>query len=134
VDQQAALLAEGCLITGEAKCTYGTGAFLPALAGLGARRSGAGVRLLLRTHVLDVRPGPGQHEVRTSRGPLRCRWLINAAGLYSDQIDRMLGGGSFTITPRRGELIVFDKLARPTGPGDARMRRISVIRLTRRLT
>ena len=51
--------------------------------------------------------------MRTSRGPLRCRWLINAAGLYSDQIDRMLGGESFTITPRRGELIVFDKLARP---------------------
>ena len=73
----------------------------------------AGVRLLLRTQVLDVRPGPEQHEVRTSRGPLRCRWLINAAGLYSDQIDRMLGGESFTITPRRGELIVFDKLARP---------------------
>ena len=73
----------------------------------------AGVRLLLRTQVLDVRPGPEQHEVRTSRGPLRCRWLINAAGLYSDEIDRMLGGESFTITPRRGELIVFDKLARP---------------------
>ncbi|HEY9244243.1 MAG TPA: FAD-dependent oxidoreductase, partial [Streptosporangiaceae bacterium] len=73
----------------------------------------AGVRLLLRTQVLDVRPGPEQHEVRTSRGPLHCRWLINAAGLYSDQIDRMLGGDSFTITPRRGELIVFDKLARP---------------------
>ncbi len=73
----------------------------------------AGVRLLLRTQVLDVRPGPEQHEVRTSRGPLRCRWLINAAGLYSDQIDRMIGGDSFTITPRRGELIVFDKLARP---------------------
>jgi len=73
----------------------------------------AGVRLLLGTRVQDVRPGPEKHEVRTSRGPLRCRWLINAAGLYSDQIDRMLGGGSFTITPRRGELIVFDKLARP---------------------
>ncbi|HEY9240486.1 MAG TPA: FAD-dependent oxidoreductase, partial [Streptosporangiaceae bacterium] len=56
---------------------------------------------------------PEQHEVRTSRGPLHCRWLINAAGLYSDQIDRMIGGDSFTITPRRGELIVFDKLARP---------------------
>jgi len=73
----------------------------------------AGVRLLLGTRVQDVRPGPEKHEVRTSRGPLRCRWLINAAGLYSDQVDRMLGGSSFTITPRRGELIVFDKLARP---------------------
>jgi glycerol-3-phosphate dehydrogenase len=73
----------------------------------------AGLRLLLRTQVLDVRPGPEQHEVRTSRGPLRGRWLINAAGLQADRIDRLLGGDSFTITPRRGELIVFDKLARP---------------------
>ena len=73
----------------------------------------AGVRLLLRTQVLDVLPGPEQHEVRTSRGPLRCRWLINAAGLTGDRIDRLLGGDAFTITPRRGELIVFDKLARP---------------------
>jgi glycerol kinase len=35
VDQQAALLAEGCLRAGAAKCTYGTGAFL--LANLGER-------------------------------------------------------------------------------------------------
>ena len=28
VDQQAALIGEGCLSSGEAKCTYGTGAFL----------------------------------------------------------------------------------------------------------
>ncbi len=33
VDQQAALFAESCLEAGEAKCTYGTGAFLLANAG-----------------------------------------------------------------------------------------------------
>ncbi len=33
VDQQAALLAEACLRPGDAKCTYGTGAFLLANAG-----------------------------------------------------------------------------------------------------
>lgn len=43
---------------------------------------------------------------------LTSRWLINAAGLYSDEIDRMAGRDRFTVTPRRGELIVFDKLAR----------------------
>ena len=37
---------------------------------------------------------------------------MNAAGLGSDTVDRMFGGGGFTIRPRRGELIVFDKLAR----------------------
>ncbi len=79
---------------------------------------GAGVRLLLTTKVTGVRPddsgrpaGPG-HEVLTTSGTLRCRWLVNAAGLGSDKIDRMVGGDGFTIRPRRGELIVFDKLAR----------------------
>ncbi len=43
VDQQAALFAEGCLGAGEAKCTYGTGAFLLATVGARARRSTAGL-------------------------------------------------------------------------------------------
>ena len=73
----------------------------------------AGVRLQLHTKVLGIVAADGCHEVRTSRGTLRCRWLVNAAGLHSDTIDAMLGGGGFTIQPRRGELIVFDKLARP---------------------
>src|SRR5262249_44132420 len=33
VDQQAALFAESCFAAGEAKCTYGTGAFILATAG-----------------------------------------------------------------------------------------------------
>jgi len=74
----------------------------------------AGARLLLRTRVTGVSPatGAGAHEVATTSGTLRCRWLVNAAGLGSDVIDRMMRPGSFTISPRRGELIVFDKLAR----------------------
>ena len=43
VDQQAALFAEGCLGTGEAKCTYGTGAFLLVTVGAQPRRSTAGL-------------------------------------------------------------------------------------------
>ncbi len=43
VDQQAALFAEGCLAPGDAKCTYGTGAFLLATVGTRARRSRRGL-------------------------------------------------------------------------------------------
>jgi glycerol kinase len=43
VDQQAALLAEGCFAPGEAKCTYGTGAFLLVTTGPTAVRSGHGL-------------------------------------------------------------------------------------------
>src|SRR5215831_14937336 len=74
----------------------------------------AGVRLLLGARVTAVRADSGEHWLSTSRGTLRSRWLVNAAGLDGDRVDAMLGGdGGFTIRPRRGELIVFDKLARP---------------------
>jgi glycerol kinase len=43
VDQQAALLAEGCLEPGMAKCTLGTGAFLLANTGTTGVRSSAGL-------------------------------------------------------------------------------------------
>ncbi len=52
-------------------------------------------------------------ELATTAGPVRCDWAVNAAGLGSDEVDRMFGGGGFTIRPRKGELIVYDKLARP---------------------
>jgi glycerol-3-phosphate dehydrogenase len=45
-------------------------------------------------------------------GELTARYLVNAAGLHSDELDWMLGHDGFTVTPRRGELVVFDKLAR----------------------
>jgi glycerol kinase len=43
VDQQAALVAERCLTAGQAKCTYGTGAFLLATTGETAVRSTSGL-------------------------------------------------------------------------------------------
>ena len=43
VDQQAALLAERCFAAGQAKCTYGTGAFLLATTGPAAVRSARGL-------------------------------------------------------------------------------------------
>ncbi|MEU5655287.1 FAD-dependent oxidoreductase [Streptomyces sp. NPDC047737] len=72
----------------------------------------AGVHLHLNCRVRDVAGDEHGHTLTTSRGPLRTRYLVNAAGLYADEIDRLLGHDVFTVTPRRGQLIVFDKLAR----------------------
>ena len=44
---------------------------------------------------------------------VRARFVVNAAGLFGDELHRRMGFEGFTIRPRRGELIVFDKLARP---------------------
>jgi glycerol-3-phosphate dehydrogenase len=51
------------------------------------------------------------HVLSTPGGELRAAWLVNTAGLQSDTVDRLLGHDGFTVTPRRGQLIVFDKLA-----------------------
>jgi glycerol-3-phosphate dehydrogenase len=74
----------------------------------------AGCDLRRATPVTSVsRVEGGGFRLVTPGDELTARCLVNAAGLRSDELDRMLGHDGFTVTPRRGELIVFDKLARP---------------------
>ena len=72
----------------------------------------AGVTFVFNSSVVSVTTQDGRHLVTTSQGKYSSTWLINAAGLFSDSINDYCGHDEFTITPRRGELIVFDKLAR----------------------
>ncbi|MGW1721462.1 FAD-dependent oxidoreductase [Streptomyces sp. NPDC002306] len=71
-----------------------------------------GVDLHLNTPVEQVNRRDGVHVLSTPRGELRARRLVNAAGLHADTLDRLLGHHDFTVTPRRGQLVVFDKPAR----------------------
>lgn len=69
---------------------------------------------LLRNHRVEhVERSSAGSRLRTSGGSVNARWVVNAAGLGADVIDGMFGYSRFTVTPRRGELIVYDKLARP---------------------
>jgi len=71
-----------------------------------------GCELVLNAPVRGARTSErARHELDTARGPIRAEYLVNAAGLRSDEVDGMLGHSGFRVTPRRGELIVFDKLA-----------------------
>jgi glycerol-3-phosphate dehydrogenase len=74
---------------------------------------GRGVQLLLGHRVIGVERDADRTGLRTSGGSVRARWVVNAAGLGCDTVDRLFGHERFTVTPRRGELFVFDKLARP---------------------
>lgn len=49
--------------------------------------------------------------VETSKGLIKAACVINAGGVYADGIARLAGDESFTIHPRRGEYILFDKTA-----------------------
>ena len=52
------------------------------------------------------------HIVSSKDDVVHAKWVINAAGLYSDDVNNLFGHGNFKVTPRRGELIVYDKLSR----------------------
>jgi glycerol-3-phosphate dehydrogenase len=69
--------------------------------------------LLTRHRVDGIDVGPETTSVHTSQGMITARWVVNAAGLGADHVDALFGHHRFTVTPRRGELIVYDKLARP---------------------
>lgn len=72
-----------------------------------------GAQLLLDHPVREiVSERDGTYTLQGPGGAVRCRLIINAAGLYSDEINHLLGHRGFTVTPRRGELIVFDKFSR----------------------
>ena len=49
--------------------------------------------------------------VNTTKGAIRTKLVINAAGVYAEEIAKLAGDDSFTITPRKGEYILFDKMA-----------------------
>lgn len=73
---------------------------------------GVDLKLLHRVTGADVHPD--STVLRTDRGEtLTTRWVVNAAGLGGDIVDGLFGHRRFAITPRRGELIVYDKQARP---------------------
>ena len=69
-----------------------------------------GVHCHLNTEVLGIErdKGPG-YLVRTSKGSLRARWIVNAAGLFADEIASMVGDKGIALTLTKGTMAIFDK-------------------------
>ena len=93
VDQQAALVAQDCIRAGEAKCTFGTGAFLLAHTGSDAPRSKAGLSTSIawRTGGRDEYCLDGQVYTAASA----VRWLANLGFIeHAADIDRVAAADS----------------------------------------
>ena len=68
-----------------------------------------GVGLKLNFKVEKIERCENFYRVHASDDVVEARYVINCAGLYSDEVAKMVGDDSFTITPRRGEYMLLDK-------------------------
>ena len=68
-----------------------------------------GVRFRFDSEVTGVEPTDGGWKVRTVKGDLEAKVVVNAAGLYSDKIHNMVADDNMTIIPRRGDYFLLDR-------------------------
>lgn len=68
-----------------------------------------GADLELNFNVTDILECNGYYTIKSENKSIDAKYVINAAGVYADNIAKMIGDESFSITPRRGEYILLDK-------------------------
>lgn len=68
-----------------------------------------GVEFKINSEVTDLKKEDECFSITSKSGDYQARYVINAAGLYSDTIPRMLGMDEFSINPRKGEYILMNK-------------------------
>jgi glycerol kinase len=117
VDQQAALFAEGCFGRGDAKCTYGTGAFLLANVGATALRSTSGLAASVAWLLGDATSYCLDGQLYTVGSALR--WLADLGVISGPEEIDALGStvpdaGGVTLVP------ALAGLAAPSWQPDAR--------------
>ena len=112
-ERDRVLAAEPALTTDVVAAVYAptTGVINPyeacyALAESAVRN---GLDLYLQSPVLNLASDGRVWTISTAQGTLYSRFVVNAAGIYADQVARMAGVGTFAIHPRKGEEYLLDK-------------------------
>lgn len=73
-----------------------------------------GVHLVLNQKVVSIEKKAGYFNINTIKSVFQTRVVINAAGVYSDEIYAMVSDQThYRITPRRGEYYVLDRAVKP---------------------
>jgi len=67
------------------------------------------VEIALRNRVSAINKTDKGYKITTNKGNYQTRFVINAAGVHSDDIHNLIAEPNFEITPKRGEYYLLDK-------------------------
>lgn len=70
-----------------------------------------GVEFFFKTAVENVVKTENGYDVVTNQGTYHATYVVNAAGVYADEIHNMVSAKKLHIVPRRGEYCLLDKEA-----------------------
>lgn len=70
-----------------------------------------GVEFLFNMEVKNVVKTDQGYDLDTSEGVIHTKYVVNAAGVYADEIHNMVSGKKLHITPRKGDYCLLDKEA-----------------------
>lgn len=70
-----------------------------------------GTKFQFHTEVQSIEKLEKGYLLHTNRGEFRTRYVVNAAGLYGDEIHNMVSQKKLKLTARRGEYCLLDKTA-----------------------
>ena len=68
-----------------------------------------GAELKLNFGVEKIEAKDGVYKVSSKTDSIEARVVINCAGVYADEVAKLVGDDSFSIRPRRGEYMLLDK-------------------------
>jgi len=69
-----------------------------------------GVELSLESEVIDIKKEKDIFNIKiNNKEDIKAKYVINAAGVYADKLNNMIGGDEYFIIPRKGEYKVLDK-------------------------
>jgi len=68
-----------------------------------------GVDIRLESAVTGIEKMVDGYRLQTQTGNVEARYVVNAAGLYADEIHNMISAAAFRIIPERGEYYLLDK-------------------------
>lgn len=68
-----------------------------------------GARVKRNSGVFDIEYKDDMFIISTASGVIKAKYVINCAGVFADNIARMIGDDTFRIIPRKGEYYLLDK-------------------------